>query len=165
MGFDTTWRTKAACKGQSIVLFYGFGEDEQQNERLERETKAKALCSSCLVQEQCLAEALNNREEGVWGGMSKYERKRLLRNHRQVRPKDTLVLFKKLVTPKKLTGMQTVIDSRSAWDGEEVLIKREDFTEIEYDTKWTVEKNGKVLYETFDETDAWLMFGSWTITF
>ena len=165
MGFDTTWRDKAACKGQSIVLFYGFGENEQQNERLEREAKAKALCFSCSVQETCLHEALTKREDGVWGGMSKYERKRLLRSNRQIKPKEISLFLKKLNKTPKTPSVESVIDSRIGWDGEQVLIKTADFVETEHKTKWIVEKNGKVMYETFDETDAWLMFGSWTITF
>ena len=41
---------------------------------------AKAVCKTCPVLAQCLAEALDNRTEfGVWGGMTERERRALLR--------------------------------------------------------------------------------------
>jgi len=163
---DTTWRNLAACRGKDIVLFFGRGEDEQQKERLEREARAKALCLKCSVQQNCLQEALLNREEGVWGGLSKYERKRLLRQEKRVKPKDPRLYVGKAQKPQQATVLSSkVVESRIGWDGERVLIKCQDFVETEFGVKWIVEKNDKVLYETTDETDAWLMFASWTVTF
>lgn len=46
---------------------------------------AKALCRSCPVVAECLAEALDRRAEfGVWGGMTPRERRALLRRRPDV---------------------------------------------------------------------------------
>ncbi|HKX73409.1 MAG TPA: WhiB family transcriptional regulator [Candidatus Saccharimonadales bacterium] len=43
------------------------------------------FCNGCLAKTDCLAEALDNREEfGVWGGMTERERRALLRRHPNV---------------------------------------------------------------------------------
>lgn len=45
-----------------------------------RQNDLKPFCRSCLVQTDCLAEALDGRVEfGVWGGMTERERRALLR--------------------------------------------------------------------------------------
>ena len=46
---------------------------------------AKAVCKTCPVLAQCLAEALDNRTEfGVWGGMTERQRRALLKQHPDV---------------------------------------------------------------------------------
>ena len=46
---------------------------------------AKALCVTCPVRTECLADALDNRVEfGVWGGMTERERRALLRRRPEV---------------------------------------------------------------------------------
>ena len=46
---------------------------------------AKALCRSCPVRAECLAEALDNEIEwGVWGGLTERERRALLRKRPNV---------------------------------------------------------------------------------
>lgn len=46
---------------------------------------AKRICKGCPIQMECLATALDNREEGgVWGGYTERERRALLRRHPQV---------------------------------------------------------------------------------
>jgi WhiB family redox-sensing transcriptional regulator len=47
-------------------------------------TEAKAVCSSCDVRVACLEHALNSREkEGVWGGHTERERRRIIRQRRR----------------------------------------------------------------------------------
>lgn len=47
---------------------------------------AHGPCYGCQVRAECLAEALDNRIEwGVWGGMTERERRRLLRQHSEIR--------------------------------------------------------------------------------
>jgi WhiB family redox-sensing transcriptional regulator len=47
--------------------------------------RAKAICLSCSVLTNCLAEALDNHIEwGVWGGMTERERRQLLRQRPDV---------------------------------------------------------------------------------
>jgi WhiB family redox-sensing transcriptional regulator len=50
----------------------------------EEANEAKAICGSCTVRETCLEFALVNRErDGVWGGATERERRRLLRQRRR----------------------------------------------------------------------------------
>ena len=47
--------------------------------------RATAVCLSCPVRTECLADALDNRIEfGVWGGMTERERRALLRRRAEV---------------------------------------------------------------------------------
>lgn len=42
---------------------------------------AKAICNSCEAQSQCLQWALDTNEfHGIWGGLTGYERRRILRS-------------------------------------------------------------------------------------
>lgn len=44
-----------------------------------REERAKSICSSCSVREDCLSYAMRIREpHGIWGGLNEVERKQLL---------------------------------------------------------------------------------------
>jgi WhiB family redox-sensing transcriptional regulator len=65
------WPDKAACLGIDPEVFFPAKmtvEDTQD---------AREFCASCVVVENCLAEALARREHfGVWGGMSPRQRQR-----------------------------------------------------------------------------------------
>nr|WP_079083510.1 WhiB family transcriptional regulator [Streptomyces antibioticus] len=64
------WADRALCRTQPDRMFV---EGVAQNE-------AKALCLECPVRLDCLAHALDHREEyGVWGAMTERERRALLR--------------------------------------------------------------------------------------
>lgn len=64
------WMRDALCQERPTTGFF-----PEQGERLD---DAKATCRACLVQEECLAYALEERiEHGVWGGTSNRERLRL----------------------------------------------------------------------------------------
>ena len=53
----------------------------EQDEGVER---AKEVCGTCVVRQQCLEFALANREsEGIWGGATEKERRRILRQRRK----------------------------------------------------------------------------------
>lgn len=70
--WDNEWSSKAACRAAEPDQLFVSGADQH---------KAKAICSTCPVRAQCLAEALDNRIEwGVWGGMTERERRALLRS-------------------------------------------------------------------------------------
>jgi len=50
-------------------------EGERGPTRANREARAKAICATCPVLQQCAAHALSVREPyGIWGGMSEDER-------------------------------------------------------------------------------------------
>ncbi len=78
--FETDdWREVGECRGSDVNLFYPDDEDD-----LGTELAAKAICAQCVVREQCLEAALDNRERiGVWGGTSARERRRILRRRRR----------------------------------------------------------------------------------
>lgn len=74
---DLSWRLRGACRGLDPEIFYSAGEDEGVE-------RAKDVCGSCVVQQQCLEYALANREsEGIWGGATEKERRRILRQRRK----------------------------------------------------------------------------------
>lgn len=52
---------------------------ERKHERLARERRAKSVCASCPVRNECLEHAISLDERyGIWGGLNQEER-RLLR--------------------------------------------------------------------------------------
>jgi WhiB family redox-sensing transcriptional regulator len=59
---------------EEIGIAYGNGNLKSVY-RYERE--AKAVCRQCPLQEACLRFALENREQGIWGGTTENDRKRL----------------------------------------------------------------------------------------
>ena len=70
------WRSKAACQGLDPDIFYPLDEENTD--------EAKAVCATCTVRESCLEHALGYREkEGVWGGASERERRRIIRQRRR----------------------------------------------------------------------------------
>ncbi len=73
---DESWMDEAACRGRSPELFYA------NDEVLLR--AAVQVCSSCPVRRQCLEYALSyGIEDGVWGGRTERERRRMLRSMRR----------------------------------------------------------------------------------
>jgi WhiB family redox-sensing transcriptional regulator len=62
-----TWRDRASCRDIDPNLFFPPPGD--------RGAKAKAVCASCPVRRQCLADALDRAEPmGIWGGLNTRER-------------------------------------------------------------------------------------------
>ena len=75
---DQEWQIWAACRGRQAIVFFPPSYFERKAERREREQRAKSICTSCRVQDDCLAYALQIREQhGIWGGLSEKERKAL----------------------------------------------------------------------------------------
>ena len=73
------WQYRAACKGPQSELFFAPNHLERKEDRLERESAAKAICRSCPVLVECREYALTVREpHGIWGGLNEYERRQLL---------------------------------------------------------------------------------------
>jgi WhiB family transcriptional regulator, redox-sensing transcriptional regulator len=70
------WRQRAACRGADPDIFYPISEEEAD--------EARAICRGCPVLESCLDWALANRErDGVWGGATERERRRMIRQRRR----------------------------------------------------------------------------------
>lgn len=67
---------RAACQGDMGFVFYPPMRPERRSDRREREARAKAICGSCRVREDCLAHALEVGERfGIWGGLTEVERR------------------------------------------------------------------------------------------
>src|SRR5580658_8316110 len=66
------WRSLAACRSADPDLFFPVSSS---GKALEQAAEAKAVCTGCRVQRECLAFALATHQmHGVWGGTSEQER-------------------------------------------------------------------------------------------
>lgn len=73
-----SWRDLAACTGIDPEIFYPASEDEADARA------AKMVCAVCDVREECLEHALLLREkDGIWGGATERERRRMIRQRRR----------------------------------------------------------------------------------
>jgi WhiB family redox-sensing transcriptional regulator len=73
---NQAWLLRGACRGVDPEIFYPVSEEDAE--------EAKAICMACNVRETCLEFALVNRErDGVWGGATERERRRVLRQRRR----------------------------------------------------------------------------------
>jgi len=72
---QTNWREEAACKGLDTSVFFPASDADAG--------PAKAVCAGCPVRDLCLEWAIASRQEdGVWGGLTDNERRRLRRRRR-----------------------------------------------------------------------------------
>src|SRR5437870_2644587 len=75
-GVNLSWRSSASCRGLDPAIFVPASEEDA--------AEAKASCAGCLVRQACLEYALVSRErDGVWGGATEKERRRILRHRRK----------------------------------------------------------------------------------
>ena len=73
---NQTWRDHAACRGIDPEIFYPVSDEEAD--------PAKSICDHCPVRTPCLEHALTSRErDGVWGGATERERRRMIRQRRR----------------------------------------------------------------------------------
>jgi WhiB family redox-sensing transcriptional regulator len=72
---QNAWMAKGACRNYEPSVFFpsdGVGVD-----------RARKICATCNVTEDCLEYALLHRiDHGVWGGASERERRRILKRRR-----------------------------------------------------------------------------------
>lgn len=74
-----TWQHRGACRGPQSAVFFPPPQFERKADRLERERRAKAICTGCAVRAECLDYALAIREpHGIWGGLNEAERRAAL---------------------------------------------------------------------------------------
>ncbi len=72
------WQLRGACRGIDGSVFF-HPDRERGQARAAREERAKQVCRTCPVIQQCRRHALAVREPyGVWGGLSKSERDAVL---------------------------------------------------------------------------------------
>ena len=73
---NLVWQSEAGCRGSDANLFFSPTHAETKDERVVRESRAKAICNECSVRRDCLAFALATREpHGIWGGLNELERR------------------------------------------------------------------------------------------
>lgn len=74
------WWNDAVCRGAGFDLFFPppFPENETSAERHKRENKAKVMCRQCPVKQECLQDSLIWGDDGVRGGTTPSERRRLV---------------------------------------------------------------------------------------
>lgn len=72
-----TWRQHGACRGIDPEVFYPLDDDQDAD-------AAKEVCAQCQVRQACLEFALATSErDGVWGGATERERRRMIRQRRR----------------------------------------------------------------------------------
>lgn len=89
-GADATWRHRASCRFVKPDLFFPAGSSGAAVAEIEA---AKAVCQTCHVQDACLQFALEtNEEDGIWGGTTEDERRKLRRAWLTGRRRQTRVI-------------------------------------------------------------------------
>jgi WhiB family transcriptional regulator, redox-sensing transcriptional regulator len=74
------WQMQGSCRGMDSAFFF-HPEGERGPARANREIRAKQVCRSCPVLEECRRHALTAHEPyGVWGGLSESERDDIIRD-------------------------------------------------------------------------------------
>lgn len=69
------WMDQAECVDMDVELFFPSENTSAKAESL----SGKSVCGYCNVREACLEYALATRQrEGIWGGITSRERRRLL---------------------------------------------------------------------------------------
>lgn len=69
---DMTWRGQAACRNLDTEIFFPDSEADAG--------PALSVCAACPVRAECLDWAIATRQhDGVWGGTTESERKRIRR--------------------------------------------------------------------------------------
>ena len=90
------WTAFAACNDADPDELFVTGAAQN---------RAKAVCLTCPVRTECLADALDNHVEfGVWGGMTERERRALLRRRPEVTSWSQLFAEAKASVPRQGTA-------------------------------------------------------------
>ena len=72
------WQRLGSCRGMDSAVFF-HPDGERNPSRSRRTDRAKQVCRSCPVLQQCRRFALESREPfGVWGGLGESERRAIL---------------------------------------------------------------------------------------
>lgn len=65
------WMDQKKCSPEQLSMFYSF--------EIEVIEEARRFCQDCPVIEECFQFAIFHNEDGVWGGTSERQRRKLLR--------------------------------------------------------------------------------------
>jgi WhiB family transcriptional regulator, redox-sensing transcriptional regulator len=69
------WMSRGACKREDPEMFFPVATT---GPALRQIRTAKAVCFRCTVCATCLAYALENMQDGIWGGTTEQERRAIL---------------------------------------------------------------------------------------
>ena len=132
------WWDDAKCKGMGTKIFFGPENlvKETVAKRRRRENEAKAVCRQCPTQIDCLAEALKFGDDGIRGGLTRYERQQNAPKILQPNTWEHIAYS---------TGLKATAS----------LERRNGLTTESPDT-YRVLKHGKLVMQTLDETEAWI---------
>jgi WhiB family redox-sensing transcriptional regulator len=73
---STWWILEAACRGHDPEIFF----PSTSAEVVKHLDTAQQICGTCIVQAECLDYAqVNKFDEGIWGGLSANQRRRIRR--------------------------------------------------------------------------------------
>jgi hypothetical protein len=61
---DNSWKDKASCLGEDTNDFFDTYEEDVESRSL-----IDQVCQQCPVRKICFANAVSNKETGVWGGV------------------------------------------------------------------------------------------------
>lgn len=61
-----SWKDKGNCKGIPTRVFYP--DEEDPNFEVLKQT-AQDICRACPFKAECFVEAVDNGEQGIWGGV------------------------------------------------------------------------------------------------
>lgn len=72
------WRSQGACLSADPDLFFPISATGSSGSQI---AQAKAVCASCAVRQECMDFALDHGDvQGIWGGATDDERRRLRRS-------------------------------------------------------------------------------------
>ncbi len=72
------WYDEAQCAGTSTQIFFPEVGRGKSIHTAKMVSLAKSICEVCVVRDACLRHAIEaNEKEGIWGGKTTRERKRL----------------------------------------------------------------------------------------
>jgi WhiB family redox-sensing transcriptional regulator len=74
---DREFMKRGACLGSNPGVFH---PDEEERRFTARVEEAKAICDMCPVKQECFEYAIKYKErQGVWGGTSERDRRKIFR--------------------------------------------------------------------------------------
>jgi hypothetical protein len=118
-------------------LFFGASTSESVSQRRRREREAKRVCGDCAVIVECLADALKFNDEGVRGGLTRYERQQAV------------------PTQMVAVGEWVLIARSAGFRGNCTLERRNPVSDLSPPT-YRVLRASDVVKQTTDETEAWI---------
>lgn len=130
------WWEGAACRGMGTHIFFGLDDDESVAQRRKRERQAKQICRKCPVTVECLAEALKFADDGVRGGLTRYERQQ--------------------IAPTVVQHGEWVLIANSAGLSARSRLERRAPVADDLPATFRVVKGERVVKQTHDETEAWI---------